>query len=101
MGADTNLADRVLTVKLNQHGTNVINKQVGTQPANHKHKLFLVIQKVWVYTLQTYGRDLYMPHLTRNCQSSIRLILNSESASWGKVNSPREILQFPAQNYLY
>ena len=44
MGADTNLADRVLTVKLNQHGTNVINKQVGTQPANHKHKLFLVIQ---------------------------------------------------------
>ena len=31
MGADTNLADGVLTVKLNEHGTYVINKQTPNQ----------------------------------------------------------------------
>ena len=71
-GADTTLADGVLTVKLSEHGTYVINKQTPNQQiwlsspvsgpyrfdiirvrflniAKKKHKLLFVLQKNWVY----------------------------------------------------
>ena len=54
MGADTNLADGVLTVKLNEHGTYVINKQTPNQqiwlssPVSGPYR-YDIFRNSWVY----------------------------------------------------
>ena len=54
MGADTTLADGVLTVKLNEHGTYVINKQTPNQqiwlssPVSGPYR-YDIFRNSWVY----------------------------------------------------
>ena len=54
MGADTTLADGVLTVKLNEHGTYVINKQTPNQqiwlssPVSGPYR-YDIFRSSWVY----------------------------------------------------
>lgn len=54
VGADTNLADGVLTVKLNEHGTYVINKQTPNQqiwlssPVSGPYR-YDIFRNSWVY----------------------------------------------------